>query len=178
MNGILQFSDIAGPIPLHHGLNGVVGHDRQGIGIAQRLKEMLDEQGDIFPTGPQRRQMDGDNVDAIEEIIPQGALAHLFGKVAVGGCHNANIGNNGLIAPDRGVAAAFDGAQQFDLQIGIDLADFVQKERAAVSLARKPGLSLWAPVKPLFYDRRTRFPADFRVWRRSLPAQMPVAAVA
>ena len=56
------------------------------------LHKMLDQKGDIFFTFPERRQVNGDNVDAVEEILPHQSLFHLLFQIFIGGSNDAKIG--------------------------------------------------------------------------------------
>jgi hypothetical protein len=83
----------------------------------------------------------------IKEVAAHSALLHQFRQVAAGGGYDAEIRFADLVAADRGTAAALDGTQQFNLQVRLDFADFVQKQTAAVGLVQVAGLSAAAPVK-------------------------------
>ena len=95
----------------------------------------------------ERRHGDGDGVEAVEQVLSE------FGLVEglVGGGDDADIDGNGLGAADAVEGAGFDGAEDARLVVEGKIADFIQKEGAAVGLFSKRPRRCWvAPVKAPF----------------------------
>src|SRR4029079_14471711 len=78
-----------------------------------------------------RRKLDGDDVDPIEEIFAEAAFLDRFLEVYVGGGDQPEIGLDGLGAADALAFPLLDGAQELGLQLQRQVANFVEKERAA-----------------------------------------------
>ena len=93
---------------------------------------MLGEQGNIFAAGAQRRQIDGDDVEAVEEVLAEAALADLLAQVDVGGGEDAHVDLNLLNAAEMHEALVLENAQDFGLGVHAHGGDFVEEERAAV----------------------------------------------
>ena len=82
----------------------------------------------------QRRELQVDDVEAVEEILAERPLLHLVGKVAVGGREDADVDRHRPGAADAVDHALLDGAQQLGLQAHVHLGDLVEQQRAAVGL--------------------------------------------
>ena len=95
-------------------------------------RKRCDQQRNIFAAAAQRRQIDGDDVEAIEEIVAELAFAHRLAQIDVGGGDDAHIDLRLLRSAERSEAAVLQHAQNLGLGIHAHVADFVEKERAAV----------------------------------------------
>ena len=73
-----------------------------------------------------------DDVDAVVEIVAEAAFEHLLAQIAVGGRHQPGIDLDRRVAADRRDLARFERPEQLGLQVERQLADFIEKERAAV----------------------------------------------
>jgi hypothetical protein len=93
---------------------------------------------DILAALAQRRQADGDHVQAIEQILAELALADRLAQVAMGGGDDAHIGLDGNPAAHGGEFALLQHAQQPGLGIQRHVADLVQEQRAGGGLLEAP----------------------------------------
>ena len=83
----------------------------------------------------QRRHRDVNDVEAEVEVVAEFSLGHQLLEVLVRRRDQTNIGAQGLVSADPLEGALFaDHAQQFHLRARIDLADFIEKNRAAIRL--------------------------------------------
>src|SRR6185503_10984224 len=67
-----------------------------------------------------------------EQIVAEHAGFDLFGEVLVGSGQDADIDGDGLAGANAFEGALAQDAQELDLRAGVDLADLIQEERAAV----------------------------------------------
>ena len=87
---------------------------------------------------------DGDDVEAVEEVLAEALLAHEGGEVLVGGGDDAHVHPDGPRAADALELALLQHAQELRLGHRREVADLVEEERAAVGqleaplLARRP----------------------------------------
>ena len=58
------------------------------------LEEVLDEDRDVFPPFPQRRDLERDDLEAVIEVLPESAAFHPLMEVAVGGCDETEVDRN------------------------------------------------------------------------------------
>src|SRR5690554_514600 len=94
------------------------------------VDEMLDEQFQVAAALAQRRNLDGDDAEAIKKIFAESALGNLFAQVAVGRGEDAAIDADLLGGTDGAHLSLLQNAQQFDLHRLAELADFVEENRA------------------------------------------------
>ena len=102
--------------------------------------EVVDEQRDVFAPLAQRRQRDRDDVDAVEEVLAERAVADRLGEVAVGRGDDAHVDLRLDVRADLAHDAILQHAQQLDLHRRRGLADLVEEDRAAVGLVKESAL--------------------------------------
>ncbi|MNH33538.1 hypothetical protein D3C79_940640 [compost metagenome] len=82
--------------------------------------------------------MQGDDVQAIQQVFAEAAFTHHLFEVEVGGGEDPHIGATGDRVADALVFLVLDEAQQFGLQGQWEIADFVEEKRAPISLIDSP----------------------------------------
>jgi hypothetical protein len=95
---------------------------------------MFDERGDVFAALAQGRQAQGEDEDAVKEILAEFAVADLGFEVAVCGDYDANIDVDGALAADALDFRFFEDAEEFGLHSERHVADFVEKDCAVLRL--------------------------------------------
>ena len=93
---------------------------------------MAHQRRQITRSVAQRRQLNRDHVQAEEQVFAKAAVGHRAGQILVGGGENAHIDLDRLATAHAFDLARFDGAQQFGLCFGTQVADFVEKECAGM----------------------------------------------
>src|SRR6201999_4530997 len=94
--------------------------------------EVLDEPRDVLAALAQRRDGDLDDVEAVVEILAEGAARDRAPEVDVGGDDDAGVDLELLLAADAIELAVLQRLQQLGLHGDGHLADLVEEERAAV----------------------------------------------
>src|SRR5690606_20509528 len=79
----------------------------------------------------QRRQRDGEDVEAVVEVFAETALGDQLRQVAVGGRHDADVRDPRARAAEAQELPFLDDAQQLRLRAGRQLADLVEEQDAA-----------------------------------------------
>jgi len=79
----------------------------------------------------QGRQLDGDRVEAVEQILAETACGHFVAQHGVGGRHQANVRLDGAGRTHALELARLDQAQQLGLLGEGHVADLVEEDRAA-----------------------------------------------
>ena len=102
--------------------------------MTKRARKAIGQGQDVFAAFAQRRQVQGDDVEAIEQVFAEAAVAHHVFKVEVGGRQNAHIGPAGDRVADTLVFLVLNETQQLWLQGQRKVADLIEKQRAAVGL--------------------------------------------
>ena len=80
----------------------------------------------------QRRQVDREHVEAVEQVLAQLAARDRLVRVAVGRGDDAHVGLLDLGRADAHEGARLEHAQQLDLEVERHLGDLVEEQRAAV----------------------------------------------
>ncbi len=102
------------------------------IDVAERLQEARGENRNVGRTLAQRRQVDGDQVDAIEQILAKFAARHHVRQRAVGRRDDAHVHLAPRARPEHFVGAILQHAQHLHLRGGVEVADLVEEDRPAV----------------------------------------------
>ena len=96
------------------------------------LAQMGHQRGQILQPLPQRREVEWEDIEAKEEVLPKSALPHLLLQRAVGGGHHPHIHPQRPLRADALKLPGFQGAEQFRLGFGAQVSHLVEKERALV----------------------------------------------
>jgi enoyl-CoA hydratase/carnithine racemase len=130
--------------------------------------EAAHEIGQILHAVAQRRYRDGEDMQAVEQILAELAGADQLKQVAVGGGDQPEVDLHGLARSDRIDFSVLQCAQQFDLRVEGQFADLVEKEGAAVrfeKLSQRPFGR--AGEGALLMAEQDRLDQIGRGWRRS-----------
>ena len=95
-------------------------------------EELFGQRQDVLAPLAERRQVDVDGVDAVEEVFAELPVGHHAEQVAVRGRYEADVHLHGRVAAQADDPSALDRRQEFRLQAGRQVADLVEEERAAV----------------------------------------------
>ena len=94
--------------------------------------EMPRQRRHIFAAVAQRRHENGKHVQAVIQVFAELAFARQFGKIAVGGGDDAHVHLDRTLGADRIDFAFLQRAQQLDLHVEAQFADFVEEQCAAI----------------------------------------------
>src|SRR5437867_10962729 len=92
-----------------------------------RLHEMIGEEPHVLSPLAQRRDLDGDRVDAVVEVLAELAGFHGLGEIAVRGGHEPYVDATRPGSADAKERAGLDGAQELHLAVRLHLADLVEQ---------------------------------------------------
>ncbi len=115
------------------------------------IEEMLRQQRDVATTFPQSRQLDGEHLQPVIEILTEPTLLDHGAKVAVGGRHQPDVGVQGSRATDPLESALFQDAQDFGLDRQGQLSNLVEKQGAAVRHLEASSLSAVSTGEGAFF---------------------------
>ena len=102
------------------------------------LHEVLDQHGNIFFPLAERRHVDGEDIQPIEEVGTKRSGSDCSGQVTVRRCNYADLGWNNPITPDSLKLPLLKHAQQRDLRLGRKLADLIQKNSTGMGKLKTP----------------------------------------
>jgi hypothetical protein len=95
--------------------------------VRQLLDEVGDQERDVLAPVTERRQVDRDDVQAVEEILAQHAVGDRAAQIAVGGRHQAHVDLHVPRVAHPADLALLDRAEQLHLDRGRDLGDLVEE---------------------------------------------------
>ncbi len=90
---------------------------------------MVGEGGYVFATLAQGRHADGEDVDAVEQVLAKGAGGDHLLQILVGGGDQPDVGALGARATDGAKLPLLHHAQQFRLGGQRQVGDFVEEQR-------------------------------------------------
>ena len=104
---ILELTDVARPVVIHHSLHGFVadGLDSRTAFLARDVEKMMYQQWKILDPIAQRRNLDRQHVQAVVEVFSKATLFDQVGQVLMGRRDDANVDFPGLGRADRFEAA-------------------------------------------------------------------------
>ena len=101
---------------------------------ANRRKKVIQQQRNVGRPLAERRQLNRETAQAVIQIGPKlSGGDHLF-QIAIRGGDHPHVGGDGLIAADPLELLLLEHAQHLGLQQQRHIANFVEKQRAAVAL--------------------------------------------
>src|SRR5207249_317608 len=132
LDQIFQLADVARPPVLLQDSHRGIGHALNSLAEARVVapQEKIREQRNIFRPLTQRRQLDRDDVDSIEQVFAEPAVLDGLLQVDVGRGDETELRFDRLGSADALDLAFLNRAQQLRLQIEPEVADLVEEERA------------------------------------------------
>jgi len=138
---VVELPDVARPGKQQQLLHRVLGDPHVPLAIvgSGAREEVMHERRDLVAALAQGRDLQPDDVEAIEEIFakPPGLDGQL--EVRVGGDDDTDVHGEWRAVAERTDFARLEEAQQFGLQFEAELADLVEEERAAARRADDAG---------------------------------------
>src|SRR5207249_4935109 len=97
------------------------------------IQEEIDQPRDVLAAVAQRREINIDDVEAIEQILAEIPAGDFFLQIDVGGGDHAGVDLERLRVADANELALLQDAQQLDLKLRLKRADLVEKDGSALS---------------------------------------------
>ncbi len=161
---IFQFSDISRPGMLHELSHCACSYcfDIPVEIFIEDGDKVLYQKRDILDSLPQRRDMDGNHVQPVEEFYPIFALVDFGMNILVGGRNNLDIQINRLVASDPLKLFLLKYTEQLHLHSGRYVANFVQKDGAPLGIFKFTDLGAGCTSKcSLFVTEQLGFQQGF-----------------
>ena len=135
LDPVLQLAHVAGPCVAAQDGARVVRERRRGTPVPLRVQlgEMRRELEELFlPALAERGNLDLDDADPVVEVLPERALGDARLEVLVRRADDADVGVQGLPPTDALEGAILEKPQELSLNLRWEVADLVEKERAAL----------------------------------------------
>ena len=98
----------------------------------ETVHEEVHEERDVLGAIAERREMDGEDVESVVEILAEGLFLDRFQQVAVGGGDDADIDPDRRLAADAVEFMLLQDVEQLGLDLGREFADLIEEDGAAV----------------------------------------------
>ena len=141
LDHVLQLADVPRPqVALEHldrllgGLHGALGNDRRAA------DEVIHQQRDVALSLAQRRDVHGEHVEPVVEVLAEGAVLHHLLERAIGGGDHAHVHLDVHRPADSPKGAGLQHPQQLHLQLRREFRDLVQEDGAPVGDLEQPVL--------------------------------------
>src|ERR1044071_825704 len=128
-HGIAQFANVSWPIVTFQAFGDL--SREAGATFGQFGDEMTGQRKNVFAAFAQRRNIQFDNVQAIEEVFAKPSGFDLLLEVAIAGGQDAGIGLDDSVGTDALKTAIFGDTQQLGLELRGHFANLIQKDSAA-----------------------------------------------
>ncbi len=137
-DAIFQFADVSRPFVLQETFHRR-GRDLNIFSGGVAIKEIVRELRDVGAAFAQARDVDGYDVETEIEILAKSSGAVGGFEIAIGGGDHADVHRNFFIAADRTHFFFLQDAQELGLHFQRKLADFIEKNCAAVGCLEEAG---------------------------------------
>ena len=136
---VLQFAHVARPVVFLELAQGAAAEARRGqaLGFRGPGQEEDGQQGQVGLAPAQGGRADGDDGQAVIEVLAEGAFLGVLQQFRIGGGDDAGVEGHVLVAAQGTDHAGGKGPQQGLLDLGGSVADLVQHQGAA--LGREKG---------------------------------------
>src|SRR5262249_50254708 len=131
--------------------------------VIQSIQKHFREQRRVLAALAQSWHGDGNDAQAIHQVLAQLAARYCRAQIAVARRDDAHVGRDLGVAADARKASRFEHAQQPDLHVDGHLGELVQEQRAAVRALEAPavrarcaGEAASLVTKELALDKRFR----------------------
>lgn len=134
LDHVLQLPDIARPVVVIKDLPHLC-RDVMDIGSEDPVvlvQEVLHQQVDVAAALPERRDVQVDDVEPVEEVGPKPSLYHQFFEIPVGGCNEPGIDLLGCVRAYGLETLVLYHPEELALQRQGQICDLVEEERTAV----------------------------------------------
>src|ERR1017187_1553539 len=134
LEDIAKLPHVAGPRVGEEKRHGLRRHALDGLLQLDRelLEKAVDEKGDVLLPIAERSERQRDDVQPVEEILAKAALGDGLREIPVRRRDDADVDRHGFRSAHARHATLLQDAQEVELQLRADVADFVEEERAAV----------------------------------------------
>ena len=138
---MLQFADIARPRVRFQRTDRALGesHSRTGVTLYGLLEKVGRETRNVLGSFAERRQDERKDVQTVEQVAAETTRCDVLSQVAVGRSDETDSDASRGVLTHAFKAPFLQRPQQLALQLERDLADFIKKQRAAVSSLESPG---------------------------------------
>src|SRR5579863_6101518 len=134
LDQIFEFANVARPRVVSESFHGICGNVLNGFveAAAKFLDEVADEERNVLGALAKRWDVNGKDVEAVEEIAAEGAVSDKFRKVLMGRSDNANVNALGAVAAEALELLLLKDAEELGLKFEMQVTDFVEEDSTVI----------------------------------------------
>ena len=122
------------------------------------IEKVLDQRGEVVRPLAQGGDSQGNDVQAVVEILSKAAFANGLLRVHIGGGNDSDVNRDRIAPTDPIDLALLQDSEQLCLQVNGDLRYFIQEQRAAVGKFKLALLAFDRPCEsPLLVAEQLAF---------------------
>jgi hypothetical protein len=121
------------------------------LGGGEFFEEVMAQEGDVVFAVRQGRHLQGDDVQAVVQVLAEGPLLHFFFQVFVGGRQDSDVDGDFGGPADPEEIFFLEHPEQFHLHGRGHFGDFIQQNRAPGGYFQQPLFHAPGPGKGLFF---------------------------
>src|SRR6266853_701249 len=132
LDDVLQLADITGPGIRYKKIQSLLVNPADALSCfsSETIDEVLDQQGNIFFSFPQRRNLNRENVEPVKQIAAKRPLGDGSLQIAISGCDDPSVRLDRLIATHTLKLPLLQNMQQRNLSFRGQLTDLVEENGA------------------------------------------------
>src|SRR5260370_9688418 len=140
LDDVLQFANVTWPGIRLKQFQALFVYATDALSCFPRvtIDEVINEHWNVFLPFPQRRHLDGKNVEPVKEAAANGSRGDGRLQLTVSGSDHPNIGSNGASSPDTLEFVFLQNTQESDLGLGGKLSDFIEEDGASFGQLKAP----------------------------------------
>src|SRR6266478_9291580 len=144
LDDVLQFANVTRPGVRLKQIEALFANCLKALSCLSciTIDEVLNQYRNIFPSFPQRGQLDRKNVKAVKEVTPEYACSDSRLQVTIGGSNHADIRSDRSRSTDAFEFMFLQNTQESDLCLGRKLSDFIEEDRASFGQLKAPYTAL------------------------------------
>src|ERR1700730_13758614 len=133
LDDVLQLADITGPGIRYEKVQSLLVHPADALSClsCETVDEVLDEQGNVFFSFSQRRNLNRKNIEAVKQIAPKRTLSDGSLQVAIGGGDDSRVRSDRLVATHTLKLPLLQNMQQRNLSFRWEFTDLVKEDGAS-----------------------------------------------
>src|SRR5581483_8931357 len=139
LDTVFQLADVTRPLILHKILHGGLS-DLDVLPGNKLVQKPVDQSGNIGLALPQRRKVQGHNIQTEIEVFAECPFFVCSFKISIGGRDNSYVDFYPSVAADGSNPSLLENSEEFRLHFQRQLADLVEKDGASVRTLEEPFL--------------------------------------
>lgn len=137
LHDIAELSNIARPIVTRQFVQRVMTENSSAMSGHQ--DKVRSEIGDVFPALPERRKLEYERVDAVQEVPSEKPVVGRLFQIPAGRRNKTKVRGDTRSPPEPPEFSRFEHPEEFRLKRGGRVADFIEEQQAASREFEGPG---------------------------------------